>query len=169
MAVTLDGNEIYIEGSFLKAGDLAPDFVLCSKEMETKTLESFSDKKKVIATMPSVDTEICSAESIEINQLAMKYPSVLFIIVTKDLPFALDRFCKQAQLGNIITLSDIRTKGNFSMNYGVKIASGPLDGFLARSILFLDESDKVLYSELCAEIKSTPDFNLLKEVIEGGM
>lgn len=169
MGVTLGGNEINLEGYFLKAGDLAPDFILASKELETKTLESFPNKKKVIATMPSIDTEVCAAESVEINQLALTYPSILFLIVTKDLPFALDRFCRNAQLNNIIPLSDIRRKSNFAKNYGVKISSGPLDGLLARSVLFLDESDKVLYSELCSEVKSMPDFKLLKEVIEGSL
>ncbi|MCH9621951.1 MAG: thiol peroxidase [Gammaproteobacteria bacterium] len=167
MVVTLKGNPIDLEGSFLNAGDLAPNFVLCSVDLETKTLSDFEGKRKVLATMPSVDTEVCSLESIEINKLALKYPSVLFIVITKDLPFAQNRFCKAAQLENIITLSDIRPKSNFSKNYGVKITSGPLEGLIARSILFLDESDKVLYSELCSEVTSTPNFDILKNVIEG--
>ena len=166
-SVMLDGEEVQVEGSFLKPGNLAPDFVLCGSDLKSKTLEDFQGKRKVIATVPSIDTSVCALESKEINDLAVKYPSVLFLVVSKDLPFALERFCKGADLHNIIPLSDLRTKSGFGKNYGLKIASGPLDGLLARSILLLDESDKVVYSELSAEIKSMPDFRALQAALEG--
>ena len=163
---TLKGEIVKLEGSFLKPKDLAPDFALCGTDLTSKTLESFARKVKVIATVPSVDTEVCSMESKEINQLAIHYPSILFIIVSKDLPFALKRFCKEAHLNNIITLSDMRSKSNFARNYGVLIKSGPLDGLLARSIVLLDESDKVIYSELTGKIEIAPNFVELKHAIE---
>ncbi len=165
--VTLDGNEVQIEGSFLKEGDLAPDFALCASDLETKTLESFQGKRKVIATIPSVDTAVCALESKAINDLAIKYPSVLFLVISKDLPFALERFCKSASLHNIILLSDLRSRSGFSKNYGIKIASGPLDGLLARSILLLSDSDKVVYSELTENISKMPDFEALQKALEG--
>jgi thiol peroxidase len=164
--VTLDGNELQIEGSFLKSGDLAPDFALCASDLETKTLESFKGKRKVIATIPSVDTPVCALESKEINDLAVKYPSVLFLVVSKDSPFALERFCKAASLHNIILLSDLRSRSGFGKNYGIKIASGPLDGLLARSILFLNDSDMVVYSELTVDVAKMPDFEALKKALE---
>ena len=166
--ILLKGKETTLESGFLKIGNLAPDFVLCSKTLETMTLESFQKKKKVIATLPSVDTQVCSAESIEINKLALKFPSVVFLIISKDLPFSFERFCKQAKLDNIITLSDIRSRSNFGKDYGVGITSGPLDGLLARSVIFLDELDKVVYSELVAEISSMPNFSILEGFLENG-
>jgi len=167
MSVTLKGEPVQIDGLFLSSGALAPNFVLCGSDLQTKTLADFEGHRKVIATMPSVDTEVCSAESVEINRLALKYPSIKFLVVTKDLPFAQSRFCRAADLSNIVTLSDIRPRSSFGSSYGVKIASGPLEGLFARSIVFLDESDKVLYSELCSEITSQPNFDLLKNVLEG--
>ncbi len=163
---TLKGEVVKLEGSFLKPKELAPDFSLSSIDLSCKTLKSFTGKKKVIATVPSVDTEVCSMESREINKLAIHYPSMLFIIVSKDLPFAQKRFCKEAGLNNIITLSDIRSTSNFARNYGVLIKSGPLDGLLARSIVLLDESDKVVYSELTDKIEIAPNFVELKNAIE---
>ena len=163
--ILLKGNEVEIEGSFLKKGDLSPDFILCTKTLENVTLENYSKKKKVIATLPSLDTPVCSQESKEISLLATKYPSVVFIIISRDSPFALTRFCKSAEMNNVITLSDIRTKSNFAKNYGVKIASGPLDGLLARSVIVFDESDNVIYSELVNEITSLPDFKLLENTL----
>jgi thiol peroxidase len=40
----------------------------------------------------------------------------------------------------------------------VALASGPLAGLAARAVVVLDENDKVLHSELVAEIKSEPDY-----------
>lgn len=163
---TLKGEVVKLEGSFLKPKDLAPDFALCSTDLTSKTLQSFTGKTKVIATVPSLDTEVCSMESKEIDKLAIQYPSILFIIVSKDLPFAQKRFCKEAHLNNIIPLSDIRSKSNFARNYGVLIKSGPLDGLLARGIVLLDSSDKVIYSELTAKIETAPNFIQLKSALE---
>ena len=164
--VLLKGKEVALRGGFLKIGNLAPDFALVAKDLENKTLESFKGKKKVIATVPSIDTGVCAAETRELNLLALEFPSVLFLIVSKDLPFAFDRFCKQGNLHNIITLSDIRSQSNFAKDYGVGIVSGPLDGLLARSIIFLDEFDKVLHSELSLEITSMPNFDSLRTSLQ---
>ena len=165
-SVTLKGEETKLKGGFLSEGDLAPDFVLCSNELNSVTLANYQGKRKVIATVPSVDTEVCREESKSINELALKFPDILFFVISKDLPFALDRFCKKAHLSNLIPLSDLRSRSNFAKNYGVQIASGPLDGLLARSILFLDQSDKVLYSELVSEITALPNFQELQQKIE---
>ncbi len=166
--VLLKGKEVILESGFLKVGNLAPDFTLCSKELETKTLESFQKKKKVIATLPSIDTGVCASESVELNKLALEFPSLVFLVISKDLPFSFERFCKLTKLHNIITLSDIRSRSNFGKDYGVGITSGPLDGLLARSVILLDEFDKVVYSELVPEITSMPNFAILKGVLEHG-
>ncbi|MCH9812208.1 thiol peroxidase [bacterium] len=164
--VISDGDEVQIDGSFLTKGDLAPDFALCGSDLETKTLGDFQGKRKVIATVPSVDTEVCASESLKINDLAIAYPSVYFLVVSKDLPFALKRFCASTSLHNIVPLSDLRTRSGFGKNYGIKIASGALDGLLARSIILLDSGDKVVYSELCSDIKQMPDFEALQKALE---
>ena len=166
-AILVDGKKVQVEGSFLTKGDLAPDFALCGEDLETKTLESFQGKRKVIASVPSVDTEVCALESVQFNELAALFPSVYFLVVSKDLPFALKRFCASSSLHNIVPLSDLRTRSGFGKNFGIKIASGPLDGLLARSIILLDTSDKVVYSELFADIKQMPDFEALQKALEG--
>ncbi len=47
---------------------------------------------------------------------------------------------------------------DFFQAYGVDIAEGPLAGLGARAVIVLDENDKVLYSELVAEIGNEPDY-----------
>ncbi|MEE8482590.1 MAG: redoxin family protein, partial [Acidiferrobacterales bacterium] len=48
---------------------------------------------------------------------------------------------------------------NFAQDYGVLIQDGPLAGVCARAIVVLDESDRVLYSELVPEIAQEPDYD----------
>lgn len=167
--VTLKGKQIQLETGFLREGEIVPDFVLASIELQDKTLKDFEGKKKIIATVPSIDTSVCEMESKEINKLAQSYPSALFLIISKDLPFALDRFCKQTGLNNIVSLSDIRSQSTFGKDYGINIISGPLNGLLTRSIFFINESNKIIYSELVPEITSLPNFKFLEDKIEENM
>lgn len=164
--VTLKGTEVELNGSFLKEGNLAPDFILVNKELETMTLEHFKERKKVLAIVPSVDTEVCSKESIELSKLAVAHPHVSIIVISRDLPFAQERFCKNENVNNITLLSDIRPNSNFAKDYGVQIGSGPLEGLLTRAILVLNEHDKVIYSELTSEITEMPNLEKAFKAID---
>jgi thioredoxin-dependent peroxiredoxin len=57
----------------------------------------------------------------------------------------------------VIMLSVMRGR-KFLADYGVEIADGPLEGVAARAVVVLDESNKVLHSELVSEIKNEPNY-----------
>jgi thiol peroxidase len=105
--ILFKGNQVAVEGNFLKKGDIAPDFALVNKDLETVSLETFSGCLKILATVPSVDTPVCSQESKLLNDFAKQHPEVTILIVSKDLPFALKRHCHQENLTNIVVLSDL--------------------------------------------------------------
>lgn len=157
--VTLKGVDVHLEGSFLRPSDLAPDFILVNKELETVTLETFKGKKKFIATVPSLDTPVCLSETKKISDLALHHPDMIILIVSKDLPFRQKQICFDEKLSNILVLSDMRPRSSFGKNYGVLIGSGPLEGLLARSVFVLDEHDKVIYSQLVPEITNEPNLD----------
>lgn len=48
---------------------------------------------------------------------------------------------------------------------GVDIISGPLAGLTSRSVIVLDENNKVLHSELVPEIKQEPDYEAALAVL----
>jgi thiol peroxidase len=54
-------------------------------------------------------------------------------------------------------LSGMRNR-NFAKSYGVLIQDGPLAGLMARSVVVIDESNKVIYTELVEEITNPPDY-----------
>jgi peroxiredoxin len=53
-----------------------------------------------------------------------------------------------------------------SKDYGVAIADGPLVGVAARAVVVLDEHDKVLHSELVAEIGNEPNYEAALAVLK---
>jgi thiol peroxidase len=162
-SVTLKGNKVATEGTFLAPPELAPDFVLVNRALENVTLRNYKGKKKVLATLPSVDTAVCSQESMQLEKLATAHPEMVFLIISKDLPFSQDKFCTGAKLSNVIFLADIRPTSLFGKDYGVLVIQGPIAGLFARSIIVLNEEDQVVYSELVPEIAELPNFTALTD------
>jgi thiol peroxidase len=155
--VTLRGNPLNVGGSFLQKGATAPDFSLTGNDMKDVSLKDFAGKKKVISTVPSLDTPVCAKSTREFNQRASAHPNTVVLVVSADLPFAQKRFCGAEGISNVVTLSTLRGR-DFHQKYGVDIQDGALKGLTARSVVVLDENDKVLYSELVPEIAQEPNY-----------
>lgn len=160
--ITLKGNPIQTTGELPKVHTKAPDFRLVDKDLKDHTLQEFHGKKKLLTTVPSLDTGVCSTMTKHFNEIAKKHPNIVIITVSADLPFAQKRFCEAEGVHNILTLSMMRDK-EFGKNYGILIKDGPLAGILARSVLVLDEKDHVLYTELVPEIAQEPNYHKAAE------
>jgi thiol peroxidase len=155
--ITLKGNVIHTNGELPTVGSKAPDFVLVNADLQNVTLESFKGKKKLLNIFPSMDTPVCAASTKKFNADAGKRPDTAFLMISADLPFAMQRFCSAEGTRNVIPLSMMRSR-NFAKDYGVLITDGPLQGIAARAVVVLDEQDKVLYTELVPEIAQEPDY-----------
>ena len=156
--VTLGGNPITVEGNFPKQGDTAPDFSLTAKDLKDLGLKDFAGKRKVLNIVPSLDTPVCAKSTRVFNEKAGSLPNTVVLVISADLPFAAGRFCTAEGINNVVTLSTLRG-GDFKARYGVDIASGPLKGATARAVIVLDANNKVLHSELVAEIKQEPNYD----------
>lgn len=156
--VSLKGKPIQLSGHAPAIHTKAPDFRLVDKDLKEHTLKEFSGKRKLIATVPSLDTGTCSTMTKHFNEAAKKHPNVVFITISADLPFAQKRFCEHENVHNMTTLSMMRDK-EFGKAYGILIQDGPIAGLLARSVFVLDEKDHVLYCELVPEITQEPNYH----------
>jgi thiol peroxidase len=143
----------------------APDFRLIDKDLKERTLHEFQGKRKLLSTVPSLDTGVCSLMTKHINEFAKKHPNFVFITVSADLPFAQKRFCEHEGVHNVVTLSMMRDK-EFGKAYGLLLQDGPLAGLLARALFILDEKDHVKYLELVPEITHEPNYHKAFEVIQ---
>ncbi len=163
--ITLKGKPIHTVGNLPALNTKASDFRLVDKDLNDRTLHEFQGKRKLLATVPSLDTGTCSAMTKHLNEFGKKHPGTVIITVSADLPFAQKRFCEGENVHNVITLSMMRDK-EFGKAYGVLIQDGPLKGILARAVLILDEKDHVLYTELVPEIAQEPNYHKALEVLQ---
>ncbi len=156
--VTLKGNAVTLVGDELKAGGPAPDFQLQSNAMEEVTLASSAGKTRIIATVPSLDTGVCHAETKRFNDEAANLDGVEILVVSTDLPFGQKRWCGAEGVDKVSCLSDHRTV-EFGKSYGVLISGGPLDRCLTRAIFVIDSNDQIKHVEYCSEITEHPDYD----------
>ena len=155
--VTLQGNPVSVAGAFPAVGQQAKPFSLVGKDLADVTLASFAGQRKILNIFPSVDTSVCAASVRKFNTEASVLTNTVVLCISADLPFAQARFCGAEGLDKVVTLSTLRS-GDFMQEYGVAFSSGPLVGLTARAIVVLDEQDKVLHSELVAEVTEEPNY-----------
>ncbi len=154
--IKLHGNDIHTIGNLPQVGDNVKDFQLVNKDLETKTLADYAGKKKVFNIFPSIDTSVCATSTRKFNEEAGKLDNTVVINVSRDLPFALGRFCGAEGIDNAETLSDFR--GNFGEEFGVTISDSPLQHLLSRAIVVTDATGKVVYTEQVPEIAQEPNY-----------
>ncbi|MBT0552361.1 thiol peroxidase [Riemerella anatipestifer] len=154
--LTLKGNEISSVGELPKLGETIKDFNLVASDLSEKTKNDFLGKRKVLNIFPSIDTGVCAASARKFNEEASKLDNTIVINISRDLPFALGRFCAAEGLSNVETLSDFRS--NFGEDFGVTLLDSPLKGLLSRVVVITDENDKVIYTEQVSEITNEPNY-----------
>jgi thiol peroxidase len=155
--VTLGGNPIQVKGHFLQKGESAPAFSLVAKDLANVGLDKFAGKRKILNIFPSIDTPTCATSVRQFNAKANTISNAVVLCISADLPFAQARFCGAEGLDNVVMLSTMRGR-KFLGDYGVEIADGPIEGLAARSVVVLDENNKVLHSELVGETKNEPNY-----------
>ena len=156
--VKLKGNPVTLLGDFPAVGQKAPAFSLVDKDLKDVALGNFAGKRKVLNIVPSLDTAVCATSTRKFNEAASKLGNTVVLVISADLPFAMNRFCVAEGLTNVITLSLMRGR-EFMRNYGVEIADTGLAGVAARAVVVLDENDKVIYTELAPEITQEPNYD----------
>ncbi len=154
--ITLQGTEVSTMGILPEVGLNLRDFALVNDKLEVKQLSDFDGKKKIINIFPSIDTGVCAASARKFNVEAGNLENTVVINVSKDLPFALGRFCAAEGLDHVETLSDFRS--SFGDDYEVTITDGPMKGLLSRAVVVADEQNKVIYTEQVPEITQEPNY-----------
>ncbi len=161
--VTFAGNPLTLIGNEVKTGDRAPAFTVLDKELKEVTLSDFAGKIKIISVTPSLDTPVCDLQARRFNQEAQSLGSGVAVLnVSMDLPFAIARFCTNAGIDRIWTLSDHRDAA-FGNAYGVLVKELRL---LARSVFVIDKADVIGYMEIVPEMTNPPDYDKALEAVK---
>lgn len=160
MKVTFNGDPITLEGTQIKVGDTAPDFTVMDNGLKPLKLKD-TKGKRIFVAVPSIDTSVCDMEVRRFNEEAAKLEDVTIYVVSMDLPFAQVRWCGNAGIDKVITVSDYRYR-NFGQHYGTYIKEY---GFLTRAIFVVDEYNKVKYVEYCNDVINEPNYDAALDAV----
>jgi thiol peroxidase len=155
--VTFKGTPVNTTGELPAVGQAAPDFTLTKTDMSDVSLSDYKGKKLVLNIFPSIDTPVCATSVRRFNDEAGKLENTEVLCISRDMPFALARFCGAEGLESVISASELRSD-DFGKNYGVRIIDSALAGLFARAIVVIDEEGKVIYTQLVSEIAEEPDY-----------
>lgn len=154
-AVTMKGEPVTLLGPEPQVGRPAPGFTAVDANWNEVKLGDFAGRTVLISAVVSVDTGVCSRQTQRFNREADNLPEgAVVLTISRDLPFALDRFCGAEGVDRIQVLSD-HVPGDFGPNYGILIESMRL---LARAIFVVDPAGRLSYKEIVPEITDHPDY-----------
>lgn len=155
--ITFQGKPARTVGELPEPGRQAPDFVLTKTDLTDITLSELSGKKVILNIFPSIETTVCAESVRRFNQAAEQLDNTMVLCVSRDLPFAHQRFNTAEGIDNVISVSELRSL-DFGERYGVRIAEGPLAGLLSRAVVVIDEGGRVIYTQQVPEIAQEPDY-----------
>lgn len=159
--VTFKGDPLPLAGTGIEVGKPLPSALLTAADLSGVNLAEKTGKVRIISVVPSVDTKVCEEQT---HQLSEKNggldKSVELVTVSMDLPFAQQRFAKEAKISNVTFLSDYKG-ANFGTNNGLLIK--PLH-LLARTVIVTDKHNIVRYVQVVPELTTLPDMAKAMEV-----
>ncbi len=153
-SVTLQGNAMPLSGQALRVGDALPAAMVTGANLGPVNIAEAKGRVRIISVVPSVDTPTCEAQTHELSEKDRKLAEkVDLITISMDLPFAQQRFAKEAKIKNITFYSDYKT-GEFGKNNGLLL--DPLR-LLARAVIVTDKDNIVRYIQVVPEVTQLPD------------
>lgn len=147
-------------GPELKVGDKAPAFTAVANDLSTVDSASYAGKVRIISSVPSLDTGVCDTQTRKFNEAAASLgENVVVLTISADLPFAQKRWCGNAGVERVITLSDYRDHA-FSQAYGTYIKEWAL---CSRAVFVVDSSDQIVHAEYVPAAGQEPSYDAALE------
>ena len=163
--VTLGGDTVHTSGTLPSTGSTAPDFTLTATDLSSKSLSDFKGHNLVLNIFPSVDTGTCAQSIREFNKVASNLDNTKVLCISKDLPFAMARFCGAEGLENVMSLSDYK-EGSFGKTYGLNFTDGAFDTLLSRCVIVVNSDGKITHTEQVPEIADEPNYKAALDALK---
>lgn len=160
--VSFKGRSATLVGPEIKAGNTAPAFTVLATDFSEIKSEAFANKVAVLASVPSLDTGVCDAETKRFNDEAAKFgDTVNFVTISCDLPYAQKRWCGMSQADKVKVYSDHRDR-SFGQAFGVYIKEA---GILWRAVFVVNKSGVVQYAEYVPEMGQHPNYEKILDAV----
>jgi thiol peroxidase len=159
--IKVGGKDATIIGDDVKVGNVAPDFSLHALDWSVKRgLADTQGKVRIIAAVPSLDTEVCDRETRRINlEAAALDKDVVIEVISTDLPYTQKRWCGAAGVEQVMVLSD-HMSVEFGEKYGVLLKERRI---LRRAVFVVGKDDLLKYVAYMPVLGDEPNYD---EVLE---
>jgi len=159
--IQVGGKDATIIGDDVQVGDTAPDFR--AHALDWSVVRGIGDtqgKVRILAPVPSLDTETCDRETRRFNQEAAGLSDDIIIeVISTDLPYAQKRWCGAAGVDQVMILSDHQA-AEFGEKYGCLIKERRT---LRRAVFVVDRQGKITYVDYMPALGIEPNY---EEVLE---
>lgn len=159
--IQVGGKDATIIGDDIEVGQAAPDFSAHALDWSVvRGLVDTKGKVRIIAAVPSLDTDTCDRETRRFNQEAAGLGEDIVIeVISTDLPYAQKRWCGAAGVDQVLVLSDHQA-AEFGEKYGCLIKERRI---LRRAVFVIDRQDVVTYVAYMPALSVEPNY---EEVLE---
>ena len=153
----LAGKDVTIVGEEIVPGQMAPDFTAHALDWSlVRGLVDTKGKVRILAAVPSLDTDTCDRETRRFNQEATGLSQDIVIeVISTDLPYAQKRWCGAAGVDQVKVLSD-HMAAEFGQKYGCLIKERRI---LRRAVFVVDRQDQVVYAAYMPALGVEPDYD----------
>ncbi len=154
--IQVGGKDATVVGDDLHVGDVAADFTVQAQDWSVvHGLADTAGKVRIIAAVPSLDTDVCDRETRRFNQEAASLSKDIAIeVISMDLPYALKRWCGAAVVDQVQALSD-HMDANFGLKYGVVIKERRI---LRRAVFVVGRDNRLVYVAYMPKLGDEPDY-----------
>lgn len=154
--IKVGGKDATVIGDDIKVGQTAPEFTAHASDWSVvQGIAGTRGKVRILAALPSLDTEVCDRETRRFNQEAAALDAdITILVLSTDLPYAQKRWCGAAGVHQVKTLSDHMT-AEFGEKYATLIKERRIH---RRAVFVVDRNDKVTYVAYMAALSDEPDY-----------
>jgi thiol peroxidase len=154
--IQVGGKDATVVGDDLTVGSMAPDFTAQAPDWSlVRGLADTAGKVRILAAVPSLDTEVCDRETRRFNVEAASLSKDISIeVISTDLPYTQKRWCGAAGVDQVQTLSD-HMNVEFGVKYGVLIKERRI---LRRAVFVVGRDDRLAYVAYMPKLGDEPDY-----------
>ena len=165
--IQVGGKDATIIGDDIKVGQIAPEFSTHALDWSVvRGMANTKGKVRIIAAVPSLDTDTCDRETRRFNQEAASLGDDIIIeVISTDLPYAQKRWCGAAGVDQMLVLSDHQT-AEFGEKYGCLIKERRT---LRRAVFIIDRQDRVTYVAYMPALGLEPDYEKVLEAARAAL
>src|SRR5512142_381343 len=155
--IQVGGKDATVVGDDVTVGGTAPDFAVQANDWSlVRGIADTKGKVRIIAAVPSLDTDVCDRETRRFNQEAASLSNDIAIeVISTDLPYAQKRWCGAAGVDQLQTLSD-HMNVEFAQKYGVLIKERRT---LRRAVFVVGKDDRLVYVAYMPKLGVEPDYS----------